>query len=450
MRLLLSLLLVLPAHAAAAVQQPWPVSTTYNSVDLQASVAFCVKVLGAVEVQPNISVPSNCDATMKWVQFPGSGYEFHFISTPSLATANFSFPDYVQYVEGLYGNLTEQTASTYDQFMDFHLGMIVDDMTPYYAALKQNNFPFFMVGQYPSFFDLFVEIPGTGHILELTSERLDDPNANISLWDICQEEEEQEQLKPSSSLTSPRSSTTSSPTSASSTSSPTSSSDFPQMNWRKTTFAAPYPAMAEAFTIKYLGAAYTKQSHIGVNLERCAKIAWSQLDYGGVPTPAGIPYQFHFVNGFKYPPYPPQMNIVDFAEFESAHRDFSPGDSWDEWANNRLTMWVDALEPFLDALQPTAAAPLFTPAAAEAVEAAAAKRAVEGKGTGRQLDWVAALDNFPTFPFITRRWDDSSLFAMIIDITPIAGHVIELVSDRFSDKYPTPKVWDFCNNNQEG
>jgi hypothetical protein len=38
------------------------------------------------------------------------------------------------------------------------------------------------VGQYPSFFDLFVEIPGTGTILELTSTRLDNPNVTISEW----------------------------------------------------------------------------------------------------------------------------------------------------------------------------------------------------------------------------------------------------------------------------
>jgi hypothetical protein len=40
------------------------------------------------------------------------------------------------------------------------------------------------VGQYPAFFDLFVEIPGTGAILELTSTRLDIPNVNISEYDL--------------------------------------------------------------------------------------------------------------------------------------------------------------------------------------------------------------------------------------------------------------------------
>jgi len=53
-------------------------------------------------------------------------------------------------------------------------------MTPFYEALSSNNVPFFMVGQYPSFFYLFVEIPGTGIILELTSQRLDIPDVPIS------------------------------------------------------------------------------------------------------------------------------------------------------------------------------------------------------------------------------------------------------------------------------
>ena len=421
--------------------QPWPVATNFNSIDLRASVDFCVKMLGAMEVSPNISIPSSCDAEMAWIEFPGSGYQFRFISTPSLQTANFSFPDYVAYVDGLYGNLSEQNSSTYNQFMDFHLGMIVDDMTPYYEGLQENSIPFFMVGQYPSFFDLFVEIPGTGSILEITSQRLDDPDAAISLWDICQEQEQPfvtKQPQPSY-------------VSSSLSRSPSQHGEFPTMNWRKTTFASPYPAMAEAFTIKYLGAKYTKQSHLGVNVKRCAKIAWSELEYNEELTPAGIPYQFHFVNGFKYPPFPPAMSIVDFAEYEEAHRDFI-GDRWDEWANNRLTMWVDNLEPFLDAMTQdpiTKRPPFFTPAMGAAVEAAASLLESADKERARDSGRTDDLE-IPTLPFITRRWEDSSLFAMVIDTAPIAGHVIELVSDSFpSDKYPLPKAWDFCNKNEQ-
>jgi hypothetical protein len=103
---------------------PWPVSSSYNSLDLQASVDFMVNNLGAVEVEANITVAAGCDASMRWVSMPDSGYEFHFISTPSLATPNFSFTDFVEYTEALYGNLSSTTAATYDQFMDYHVGMI--------------------------------------------------------------------------------------------------------------------------------------------------------------------------------------------------------------------------------------------------------------------------------------------------------------------------------------
>ena len=178
MRLLLSLLLV-RAHAAAAVQQPWPLARRTIVSTCRRAWRSASKSWGQWRAaQHQRAVELRRDHEVGAVPRVELRVPLH--QHALLATANFSFPDYVQYVEELYGNLTEQTASTCDQFMDFHLGMIVDDMTPYYAALRQNNFPFFMVGQYPSFFDLFVEIPGTGHILELTSERLDDPNANIS------------------------------------------------------------------------------------------------------------------------------------------------------------------------------------------------------------------------------------------------------------------------------
>ena len=76
---------------------PWPVSTTYNSIDLKASVDFMVNMMGAEEVPVNmtiscetlpptgyvftlvktlmlsLSVTANCDATMRWVRMPGSG-----------------------------------------------------------------------------------------------------------------------------------------------------------------------------------------------------------------------------------------------------------------------------------------------------------------------------------------------------------------------------------------
>jgi len=118
--------------SVGAASLPWPVSSTYNSLNPEASSQFMIDFMGAVKIQPNIS--SDCSES-SWVTMPGSGYEFHFISTPNLSTPNFSFSDYVAYVEPWYGNLSETTSSNYDQFMDHHVGMITDDMTGYYEAL---------------------------------------------------------------------------------------------------------------------------------------------------------------------------------------------------------------------------------------------------------------------------------------------------------------------------
>ncbi len=177
-------------------------------------------------------------------------------------------------------------------------------MTPFYSAMKKNGVPFFMVGQYPSFFDLFVEIPGTGTIMELTSTRLDIQDVPISDWDICV-----------TNVSSPFDYVDFGMLTPTITSSP-----FPTLNWRKTTFAAPNPAFAEVFAIKFLGASHIEQGHPGVWVRRCAKIAWCEFEQIG---PAGIPYQFHFVDGYSYPPYPPAMDIISLAVLQEASRNFT-------------------------------------------------------------------------------------------------------------------------------
>jgi len=430
-----------------SISLPWPVSTTYNSIDLKASVDFMVNMIGAEEVPVNMTISSNCDATMRWVRMPGSGYEFHFISSPSLSTANFSFADYVSYVEGIYGNISETTAHTYNQFMDHHIGMITEDMTPYYTTLVDNRVPFFMVGQYPAFFDLFVEIPATGYILEVTSQRLDEEDVPISEWDICQGSNgTPNATAPGSKETAGRgrrfwasgrpgiSGAASAarvergqPARSGPVKGRSARGFFPQLNWRKTTYAAPHPADAEAISITLLGSAHVVQGHPGVWAKRCAKIAWTEFDYAG---PAGIPYQFHFVDGYLYPPFPPAMDIISFAQWQEQNRDFEH-DKWDEWANNRLSMWVGDLEPYLaklEAWEPLS--PLFfkpTFVARRAGLPGEEKKEEGERGGGSAISEV--------------------VYSVVVDLTPIFGHVLELKSDRYpygNASYPNPAPWSFC------
>ena len=166
--------------------------------------------------------------------------------------------------------------------MDYHVGMITDDMTPFYEALSVGDVPFFMVGQYPSFFDLFVEIPGTATILEITSQRLDVEDAPISEWDICQVNNSAVAADPQPLVVD----------SDEKGGSKATSSDWPVINWRKTTMAAPHPALSELFSIKYLGAKHVQQGHPGVWVRRCAKISWVEFEFpDGTNLPAGINYQ---------------------------------------------------------------------------------------------------------------------------------------------------------------
>ena len=172
----------------------------------------------------------------------------------------------------------------------------------------------------------------------------------------------------------------------------------------------------------FLGAHHIEQGHPGVWAKQCAKIAWSEFEFEG---PAGIPYQFHFVNGYKYAPYapytyPPQMGepmgIVQLAEWQEASRDFAAG-AWDEWANDRTSMWVDDLGPYLDTLDAAAAA------------------------AQNQTGPVAAA----FVPAYLTRFD-GQIYSAVVDWTPIAGHVLELLAPTFPTGRPTPSSWEFCGN----
>jgi len=391
-----ALFLIMIPLLTGTASLPLPVASTYASLDPAASADFLVEHFGAETIDSNYttsSPSSRCGDTMEaWVKLPTSNYEFHFITTPKLANPDFSFQDFVDYVQPTFGNLSEVSASTYTQFMDFHVGMITDDMTPFYSSLKDNDVPFFMVGQYPAFFDLFVEIPGTATILEITSQRLDIEDAPISEWDICQMD------------TSTTIETDPQPLSAMSKGS-SEGTEWPTINWRKTTFAAPKPALAELFSIKYLGANHIQQGHPGVWVRRCAKISWVEFPYpDDAVLPAGINYQFHFVDGYKYPPHDPDMTIATFADKVHEQRDFS-NNNFDEFAHNRVTMWVGELTSYLEGL--------------------------EGNEFG--VEWIL-------------RTDGNGLFYAILDSSLLTGNVIELVSDKKPETSEQIKTWEeeFC------
>lgn len=53
---------IIPSLSVASL--PWPVASTYNSVDLEASVSFFISNLGAYEIPVNLTIPNGCDAVI--------------------------------------------------------------------------------------------------------------------------------------------------------------------------------------------------------------------------------------------------------------------------------------------------------------------------------------------------------------------------------------------------
>ena len=122
--------------------------------------------------------------------------------------------------------------------------------------------------------------------------------------------------------------------------------------------------------------------------------------------PAGINYQFHFVDGYKYPPHKPEMDITTYSELVMDNiRDFDNG-KFDEFAHNRVTMWVSNLNYYIEML------------------------------------------NEDKISYIKRVNAEQTLFSLIIDTTAFAGNVVELISDAGFDDEVGMKVWteDLCSS----
>jgi hypothetical protein len=103
------------------------------------------------------------------------------------------------------------------------------------------------------------------------------------------------------------------------------------------------------------------------------------------------------------------LDIVGLASLQEAGRDFAGG-SWDEWANDRTSLWVNDLGPYLDQLA-TAAQP-NPQGFLMADGSAAAGSPTEPSSADRSAD----DDGFvPTW--VTRF--DGAVYSVVIDLTPV-------------------------------
>uniref|UniRef100_A0A7S2E262 Uncharacterized protein n=1 Tax=Octactis speculum TaxID=3111310 RepID=A0A7S2E262_9STRA len=320
--------------------------------------------------------------------------------------------------------------------MDFHVGMSVGNLTTVFQALHQGGQEYFFVGADSgenAYYDLFVEIPGTGAILEFSSLVCNLPEGYaISAWDICQqgsvtsylEGERANKIKsiPGGARSADDVSVDPTPEGMMTSqdgvgggvgafgSCSCDGCDASAICWRKTTFASAHAFFGLFFAIEYLGASWTRMGHPGVNIERCATIAWGTFQNG---------YELHFVDGSSYQSGP--MTLDEFAHDLDATRSTTMANgTYDQFMDNHLTLWVDDLDPFL-ALYDEQDVPFLLRTWSSSTEGG---QQVEGDDT---------------------HTDSSSppLKAIILNF-PSNGFVVELLSNKGATGRDAPG-WDFCS-----
>jgi hypothetical protein len=72
--------------------------------------------------------------------------------------------DWRDYIVALNGNISYTGARAYNQYMDNHLGIIVDDAVPYLAKIRRDKIPYFTRRQTleDTGCDIFVQVMGRG------------------------------------------------------------------------------------------------------------------------------------------------------------------------------------------------------------------------------------------------------------------------------------------------
>lgn len=163
--------------------------STYATSDPEAASAFAKQYLGAVLTQPNRHACGDI-TTARWpAANEGEELHMHFVFNPHKAPggATFNATDLATQVAQLRGKTFSH--DTFDQFMDTHVGLVVDKLDPFVERWKANNIPYicrswccgpgmrlYEEGKCPSYSfnrtsgcetGCYVQIPGTGFVVEM-------------------------------------------------------------------------------------------------------------------------------------------------------------------------------------------------------------------------------------------------------------------------------------------
>eukprot|EP01051_Picozoa_sp_SAG22_P004241 SAG22_NODE_222_length_14768_cov_6.358920_9_plen_454_part_00 len=188
---------MVPAIPPGFTMHPWKM--TYAASDPEAAANWTVKHLGTSHIQHSETLSDTC-GRVRWVEFGPGGYQLHFVHNPRKADTapglkRMALPDLEKYLTAEHGDLRRADTpgntsgnAYYDQYMDNHVGLFVDDVALYANKLAAEKVPYFTRGSSDKSAGceqaIFFEIPG-GIIFELAHKGPAPTPHAWTPWDLC-------------------------------------------------------------------------------------------------------------------------------------------------------------------------------------------------------------------------------------------------------------------------
>lgn len=172
-----------------------PLRIVYAASDPAAEAAFVAKYFqGERLADPAEAAAANFGdvfqscyqaEAVRWVSSTGYAYELWWVHSPQVPDGpeGLRLRDYEQYLIDLHGNISH---GAYDSYMDNHVCIVMQSADPLVESLQADFTPYFIMGQFGTLADLFIEGP-SGQVYEVLSHKetlvSDYPN-----WNLCQPE----------------------------------------------------------------------------------------------------------------------------------------------------------------------------------------------------------------------------------------------------------------------
>jgi len=163
----------------------WPLRAEYASTKPAEAAQYVATYLQGKVMAPEINSCGNV-YKVRWESPIGLPYEMWWTHTPELKRKHYgtlSLRDYEKYLVALHRNISNVS---YDEYMDFHIGMWYDDGDSFIAQLDADKREYFLKGQAKNHDpDFFVE-DGMGQIYEMQSVTQLKTKVPLPEFDLCQ------------------------------------------------------------------------------------------------------------------------------------------------------------------------------------------------------------------------------------------------------------------------